>query len=227
MKTFCLIVLMAATAGLAAYAQPGTNATPLSPRLIHIDSDGEVIDGNGRTVTHLGNVRVTDPDMKLTCTLLVADLPQSGGHPGRIVAETNVVIDATNSNHQSMHATGDKAVYIYNVQNGVTNETITLTGNPQPRVETAQATNTADIIVWDRVNNSYTFTGNQHLVGRENFSAPTDTKQQPAATNSLTSQKANLPPGADTNFPPGKLDAAPDHRSDAPPPQTLQPKLPN
>ena len=30
-----------------------------------------------------------------------------------------------------MHATGDKAVYDYSVQNGVTNETVTLTGNPQ------------------------------------------------------------------------------------------------
>jgi lipopolysaccharide export system protein LptA len=188
MKTFCLIALMAATAGLSAHAQPGTNAAPSSPRLMHIDSDSEVIDGNGRTVTHLGNVRVTDPIMKLTCTLLVADLPQSGGHPSRIVAETNVVIDATNSNNRSMHATGDKAVYIYNVQNGVTNNTVTLTGNPQPRVETAQATNSADVIVWDIVNNSYTFTGNQHLVGSENFSAPT-------ATNSLPLLKTNLPPG--------------------------------
>jgi lipopolysaccharide transport protein LptA len=226
MKSFCIVVLMVAVAGMAARAESGTNAAP-QPRKTDIYSDSAVFDGSRHTVTYSGNVRVSDPDMKLTCAQLVADLPESGGRPTRIVAETNVVIDATNSNHQSMHATGDKAVYIYNVQNGVTNETITLTGNPQPRVETAQATNTADIIVWDRVNNSYTFTGNQHLVGRENFSTPTDTKQQPAATNSLTSQKANLPPGADTNFPPGKLDAAPDHRSDAPPPQTLQPKLPN
>ena len=30
-----------------------------------------------------------------------------------IVAETNVVIDATDDKGQKMHATGDKAVYVY------------------------------------------------------------------------------------------------------------------
>ena len=87
--------------------------------------------------------------MKLTCALLVADLPQSGGRLNHIVAETNVVIDAKDDEGQPIHATSDKTVYDYNVQNGVTNETVTLTGNPQPQVKTYQgtfvSTNWADV----------------------------------------------------------------------------------
>ena len=73
--------------------------------------------------------------MKLHCEWLVADLPQTG-RISHIVAETNVVIDATDDKGQNMHATGDKAVYTYDVENGVTNEMVTLTGNA--KVENAQ-----------------------------------------------------------------------------------------
>jgi len=51
-KTFCLIALMAATAGPAARAQSGTNAAPPPPRVTHIDSDSADFDGNGHTVTY-------------------------------------------------------------------------------------------------------------------------------------------------------------------------------
>ena len=70
-----------------------------------------------------------DPEIKLHCEWLVADLPQTGGASTNIVAETNVVIDATDDKGQKMHATGDKAVYVYAVENGVTNEMVTLTGH--------------------------------------------------------------------------------------------------
>jgi lipopolysaccharide export system protein LptA len=198
MKTFCLIALMAVTAGMTARAQPNTNAAPQLLRVTHIDSDSADFDGNRHTVSYRGNVRVSDPDMKLTCALLIADLPQSGGHVSHIVAETNVVIDATDSKGQTMHATSDKAVYIYNVQNGVTNETVTLTGNPQPQVEIAQGTNVADVIIWDRANNGYHFIGNFHFEPKLN-GAPANTNAPPA-TNPLAT---------DTNFPPGKLDLIP------------------
>ncbi len=213
MKTFSVIALLLVAAGLTARAQSNTNAAPSAPRLLVIDSDSEYIDAIGRTVTHHGHVIASDPDMKLTCELLVADSPRSGGRINHIVAETNVVIDATNSNGQAMHATCDKAVYVYNVENGVTNETVTLTsltGNPQPRVIVPEGTNEADVIIWDRANNGYKFIGNQHLVGHESFSVGTDAKQrQTAATNESSAAKTPLPPGADTNYPPGSLDRAP------------------
>jgi lipopolysaccharide export system protein LptA len=199
MKTFSVIALLVVTASLTACAQSNTNAAPPAPRLLAIDSDSESIDGIGRTVAYRGNVRATDPDMKLTCELLVADLPRTGGRISHIVAETNVVIDATNSNGQAMHTTCDKAVYIFNVENGVTNETVTLTGNPQPRVIVPEGTNEADVIIWDRANNGLKFIGNQHVVGHESFSVGTDAKQRPAATTNESS-------GRITNSPPGTIE---------------------
>ncbi len=205
MKTFCLIGLMAVTAGTAMRAQPDTNAAPQLLRVTDIHADSADIDGNGHTIIYHGNVRVIASDMKLTCALLTANLPPSGGRISHIVAETNVVIDAMDSKGQTLHATGDKAVYNYDAQNGVTNETVTLTGNPQPRVEDAQGTQTADVIVWDRANNGFHFTGNFHFEPKVN-DAPAGTNAPPATTNEMTGAKINLPPGADTNYPPGTLD---------------------
>ena len=82
------------------------------------------------------HVRVDSPDMKLRCEWLAADLPQAGGRVTNIVAETNVVIDATDDKGQKMHATGDKTVYVFAIQNGVTNETVTLTGNAKAGKQT-------------------------------------------------------------------------------------------
>ena len=220
MKTLCLIATMAVTAGLVARAQSNTNNTPPSLRVTDIYSDSADFDGNEHTVTHRGNVRVIAPDLKLTCALLTADLPQSGGRLSHVVAETNVVLDAKDSKGQPIHATGDRAVYIYNVENGVTNDTVTLTaltGNPQPQVENAQGTIAADVIVWDRAGNIYHCFGNYHMVPHQGVGVATNTNSPPATTNESVAQKINLPPGADTNFPPGKLDIVPSRHIDNPP----------
>jgi lipopolysaccharide export system protein LptA len=210
MKTFCLIGLMAVTAGTAVRAQPDTNAASQLLRVTDIYSDSAYIDGNGHTITYHGNVRVIASDMKLTCALLTANLPPSGGRISHIVAETNVVIDVMDSKGQTTHATSDRAVYNYDVQNNVTNETVTLTafaGNPQPQVEDAQGTQTADVIVWDRANNGFRFTGNLHLQPKVN-DTPAGTNAPPATTNEMIGTKINLPPGANTNYPLGSLDLA-------------------
>jgi lipopolysaccharide export system protein LptA len=202
MKTHYLIAMMAVAAGLAARAQSNTNAALPLLRITHIYSDSADFDWIGRTATNRGNVRVIAPDMKLTCTLLIADLPPSGWYLSRVVAETNVVLDAKDSNGQPIHATGDRAVYIYHVENGVTNDTVTLTGNPQPQVVIPEGTIVADVIVWDRVAKSYHWSGNYHFSANPDY-APA------ATTNNPTATKMNLPPGADTNFPPGSLDLVP------------------
>ena len=205
MKTFCLIALVAVTAGLAARAQSNTNAAPPFLRVTDIYSDSADFDWLGHTATNRGNVRVIAPDMKLTCALLIADLPQSGGGLNHVVAETNVVLDAKDSNGKPIHATGDRAVYVYSVENGVTNDTVTLTGNPQPQVVVPEGTNVADVIVWDLANKSYHWFGNYHFIANPDYTPA-------AATNNPTAPKINLPTGADTNFPPGKLDLAPTPR---------------
>ena len=182
MKPLCLIVMMAVAAGAAARAQSNTNAAPQLLRVTDIHSDSAVFDGNGHTVTYSGGVRVVTPEMKLTCALLVADLPSSGGRVSHIVAQTNVVMDAVDSKGQPIHATSQMAVYDYSVQSGITNEIVTLTGIPQPQVVIPQGTNTADEIIWDRGNNGYRWNGNYHFSPTQG-NAPADTNAPASLTN--------------------------------------------
>jgi lipopolysaccharide export system protein LptA len=195
MKSFCFIVIavwcswmvhaqtdataQSSPAGATTHS-PDATRPPRAPTRIDSDNSAD-FDLNGHQAIYRGHVRVDDPQMKLTCAQLTTDLPQAGERPNHIVAETNVVIDFTDDKGQTNHATGDKAVYIYNVQNGVTNETVTLTGNPQPQVENAQGTQTGDVIVWDRANNKIHF-DNPHMIFRQNLNGATaDTNPPPAA----------------------------------------------
>jgi lipopolysaccharide export system protein LptA len=117
---------------------------------ITIHSDGaEHISLLGHWATYQDHVFVTGDRWKMTCEWLLANLPQTGG-PTNIVAETNVIGDFLDEKDQKWHVTGDKGVYAYHVVNGVTNETVTLTGHP-PRVEEGADTNTmtGDVIIYD------------------------------------------------------------------------------
>jgi lipopolysaccharide transport protein LptA len=152
-----------------------------------IDSDRADFDLTARKAFYYGNVRVDDPQMKLTCAQMVADLPQTGGHINRIVAETNVVIDSVDEKGQTNHATSDKAIYFYNVQNDVTNETVTLTGHA--KVENAQGWLTGEPIVWDRANNSL-HAENQKMLFRQNISdVMTNTNSAAGKTNKPAASK--------------------------------------
>ena len=191
MKTSFLIALMAAAAGTAVRAQLNNSTPPELQHLTDIYADGSAdFDGIGHTVTYRDNVCVSNAEIKLTCALLVADLPQSGGRLSHIVAETNVVIDAKDDEGHPIHATSDKTVYDYNVQNGVTNITVTLTGNPQPQVITHQgtffSTNWADVIIWDRASKGFRYNGNIHS-SYVPVSAGTNAPE--AATNGLSAPK--------------------------------------
>jgi lipopolysaccharide transport protein LptA len=174
-------------------ASTATNSPVAAPPTrppTRIDSDTVDFDLTGHEATYRGHVRVDDPEMKLTCAWLVADVLQAGGRPNHIVAETNVVIDFTDTKGQTNHATSDKAVYLYNVQNGVTNETVTFTGNA--KIENAQGTLTGEPIFWDRVNN-HLRADNQKMIFRQNLNgAPADTNSPPV--------KTNFPPGTIENI---------------------------
>jgi lipopolysaccharide transport protein LptA len=180
-KNLWLIALFILTAVLpsraqtnAAVSETTTNKAPSGPTLI--DSDSADFDMAAHRAIYRGHVHVNNPQMKLTCALLTADLPQNGGRVNHIVAETNVVIDFTDEKGQNSHATSERAVYDYQVQNGVTNETVTLTGNPKPKVTDAQGTQSGDVIIWDRANNGFHFTNPtmvfSNSAATDNFSAP-------------------------------------------------------
>jgi lipopolysaccharide export system protein LptA len=138
-------------------------------------------------------VRVDDPQMNLVCERLVADVPQAGGHVNHIVAETNVVIDFMDDKGHTNHATSDKAVYVYSEAGGVTNETVTLTGNPQ--MENVQGTLTGDVIVWDRLNNHLT-ASNQKMVFRQSLNGTAADTNPPVPVIKTT----NFPPGTIQNI---------------------------
>lgn len=112
-----------------------------------------VFDMENHWVTYSDHVRVTDPQMDLTCEWAKADFPPNWDSPTNIVAETNVVVDYIDPKGQKGKALGDKAVYLFQVKNGVTNETVTLTGNPPEILQGPDYTNrlTGDAIVYDLV----------------------------------------------------------------------------
>jgi len=196
MKRHSLVVI-AVLGGLMAHAQtntPGAPPAPRAPMVIHADSAD--FDLSGYQLIYHRQVRVDDTQMKLTCEQLVADLPPAGGLPNHIVAETNVVIDFTDTKGQTNHATGDKAVYTYQEQGGVTNVTVTLTGDPQPQVVNAQGLQAGDVIIWNRENtNSHIrFIGNYHMVSYQKpGEVMTDTNLP------VTVVKTNIPPGTVEN----------------------------
>jgi lipopolysaccharide transport protein LptA len=199
-KNVYLIGLIALASVWTSHAQTNTNAVdeilalvttnapvpkPQPPRQpMRIESESVDFDLTARKATYHRRVRMDDPEIKLICENLTADLPQEGGRINHIVAETNVVIDFTDDKGQTMHATGDKMVYDYAVQNGATNETVTLTGNPE--LENAQGKSTGDVIVWDRARNHLDIT-NPKIVFHQNINGATaDTNSPPAMTNKLT-----------------------------------------
>ncbi len=202
MKSFGYIILIAiASVGtLRAQMSTNTNAVdeilalvttnapavkPPPPRApTRIESDRVDFDLTAREATYRGHVYVDDPAMKLRCEWLFANLLQTAGRVTNIVAETNVVIDATDDKGQTMHATCDKAIYAYAVQNGMTNETVTLTGNA--KVENAKGWLTGEPIVWDRANGSLT-AANEHMVFWQNLNGET------AGTNSPVAQTNPAP----------------------------------
>ncbi|HEY1661949.1 MAG TPA: LptA/OstA family protein [Verrucomicrobiae bacterium] len=144
MKIFCAIAIVILMPALLLRGQ--TNNLPIGPATI--TSHTGFFSLNSHTATYQGNVQVDDPQMTLRCEWLMASMPPSGGRIDHIVCETNVVIDYFDQRGQTNHITSDKAIYDYNVQGMVTNESITFTGNP--RIENAQTITIGEPIIWNR-----------------------------------------------------------------------------
>jgi lipopolysaccharide export system protein LptA len=204
-KIFYLIaLLLVADHGLLS-AQTNTHAATQPTRSQTVITSTVVFFSNAaRQVIYSGNVRVDDPQMKLTCEQLTADLPQSGGHINHLVALTNVVMDSVDEKGQTNHATSDMAIYDYHVQDGVTNETITLSGNA--KAENAQVILYGEPILYNRATGSLTAT-NQHMIFRQTLNSPVVNTNAPVARTNVPTmavQPTNLP-AARTNFPPGTI----------------------
>ncbi|HEX3623953.1 MAG TPA: LptA/OstA family protein [Verrucomicrobiae bacterium] len=187
-----ILVLACGAAGLSAQTNTGTNASagtngvesilalvttnrpatspatnqpatrPRGPIFIH-SSGPAVVDMENHWVTYSDSVLVTNPEMKLTCEWAKADFPANWEQATNVVAQTNVVVDYIDPKGQKGRALGDRAVYLFQIVDGLTNETVTLTGdltNRPPEVEAGDNyTNhqIADRIVYDVRTGKVTF----------------------------------------------------------------------
>lgn len=203
MKRFGLIVM---TAGCSLLSQAQTNPpdrlqTERGPTTISADSAD--FDLTGHEAIYHGHVRVDDPQMKLACEQLIANMPAAGGRVNHIVAETNVVIDFVDNKGQTNHMTSEKAVYVYHVENGLTNETVTLTGPPQPQMENAQGKQSGDVIIWNRVNTntSARIIGNYKVVARQHLNGTAETTNPPPfqTRSGAAAKSTNVSPDAVEN----------------------------
>ena len=158
---FVLVLACAATAqtNLPVPELPGTtNAGPALTSTnppaaerppTEIFSETADFDLKNRIGVYRGHVRVTDPQMKLTCDLLTAQVSTNGGRPESIIASCNVRVEGLDDRGRAVRVTCDKAINIYTVANSTTNDTFTLTGNVY--VDSAMFKGTGDPIIWDRV----------------------------------------------------------------------------
>ncbi len=184
MKALCIalaanlaLALNGQTNGPAAEPAAATNAPPRVRPPTEIFSDSSEFNLKSRSAIYIGHVRVLDSQMKLNCEILTASVPPSGSKIDSIIAEHSVVIDAADEQGHPIHATSDRAVYTYKIEGGVTNEMITLTGNPQVRSQFVSGT--GDKIVWNRASNSIRV-DNQHMIIQQDVQSSVTNAAGPA-----------------------------------------------
>ena len=148
MKFFLpLLALVCAAAVLVAQTNAPAAKAQRAPTQIFADTlEAEL---KTHTAVYRGNVRVEDPQMKLTCGVLTASMPEGGKRIESIVAEQNVVVDSLDEKGRNSHATAEKLVYTYKVVGTVTNETIELSGNPQ-LTNSRMGLLEAELIIWNK-----------------------------------------------------------------------------
>lgn len=146
-------ILAVAGCGLALLAQTNSPVSPKTERETHILSDLLEFELESLNAVYTGNVKVYDPQMQLTCELLTARFRTNNGQVEvtGIIAETNVVIDAVDWEGRTNHATADKLVYSYSVVDGITNQTLELSGNAWLTNYTLKAGMSAEPIIVDLV----------------------------------------------------------------------------
>jgi lipopolysaccharide export system protein LptA len=158
-QTNLLSVPSEATAPTLVHTNPPTEVRPTEIQ----SSSGEFFMKSNVFVYH-GNVHVDNPQMKLTCELLIIEGPKltNGNRFNRATAVTNVVIDWVDENGTN-HATSEKAVYTYTITNlaetlnpgsFVTNALVVLSGNPI--VTGPSGSFQGDPVYWDRIKDTIT-----------------------------------------------------------------------
>lgn len=112
---------------------------------------------SGMMAIYRGNVRATNAEISMTCGSLVIHLTENGDGFDCILAQTNVVIDAVDSDGRPVHARGSEALYRYSVEGLVTNKSITLNGDPAHLKSDKFGTLDASPIIWDMIRNRVSY----------------------------------------------------------------------
>ena len=192
-----LIVLLWLATALILSAAPTDLASAANSGETHITSESVNFDLKSRQAIYRGNVHVNDPRISLKCEWLAATISSSGGRVDNLVAETNVVaLIATNETVFTVKAA--KATYTYQVQPTVTNQTLELTGTPEPTITWPQPesdpvrTNefAARRILWDIGTGNISAEGHRGVFPSvETFNNPLKELEQAASTNSASASK--------------------------------------
>ena len=95
-----------------------------------------------------GGVQVTHPQMQLSCQTAQLDFPHADNKTQRLIAREAVEFDLLDERGQKIHGTGQKAVYTYSVNAGLTNDSVELTGNPMLTMTNGTFKN--QVIILDR-----------------------------------------------------------------------------
>jgi lipopolysaccharide export system protein LptA len=145
---------------------PAEANPPAEVRPTEIQSSSSQFLLKSNVFIYQGDVRVDNPQLKLTCELLTIENPKlASGKFNRATAETNVIIDFVSGTPPDLttnHSTSDKAVYTYTLTNIATapaerwqtNALVVLTGNPV--VTNLQGRFTGDPIIMDRIADTIT-----------------------------------------------------------------------
>jgi lipopolysaccharide export system protein LptA len=111
-----------------------------------------------------GGVLACHPQMEWMCeTLVVKSSGAQSGKPDSMLAERNVRFDFENNDGQKVHGTGDKAVYTFGISDTVTNDLLTLTGNPATLV-TTNGTAFNNRIIYNRATGQLSMPGGQYRI---------------------------------------------------------------
>jgi lipopolysaccharide export system protein LptA len=159
MKRLSLLTLAGAAALGLAVAQTGTNPPPAaaptnSPSappdevVIEAATMRAVMTNKVMVAMYRGNVRVNHPRWWTRSETLTCNIPVAGKRPESLILESNVFLFSLDAKNRTNTARGDRAVYAFKIVNGVTNETVVLTGKPA-QVDTPDSTIESDQITGD------------------------------------------------------------------------------
>jgi hypothetical protein len=155
MKLIAFLLLAIGVAHVCAAetdAGPATTdaaATRITSQLVNFDL-------KTRQALYQGDVKVEDPRIALTCGILTATISEGAGRVDSLIAESNVVAIIT-TNNTVFTVTAAKAVYNCRMSHTVTNQTLELSGLPEPKITWPQEGSTptrtnefvARRILWD------------------------------------------------------------------------------